>query len=88
MNELAVLRRDHSLELPSEIAAHFQPLDRFIIWRDGDTLLLKRVAPSPLDKAADLPLMMPSPLTKLTKSSMKFAGHVRQNRQLCRASCH
>ncbi|MCL4267877.1 MAG: hypothetical protein KJ069_32220 [Anaerolineae bacterium] len=54
MNELAILRQDHTLELPSEIAVHFQPADRFIIWRDGDTLLLKRVASSPLDKAADL----------------------------------
>ncbi len=56
MNELAILRRDHTLELPSDVAAHFQPSDRFIIWRDGDTLLLKRVASSPLDKAADLPV--------------------------------
>ena len=53
MNELAILRRDHTLELPSEIASHFQPADKFIIWRDGDTLLLKRVASSPLDKAAE-----------------------------------
>jgi hypothetical protein len=55
MNDLATLRPDHTLELPAEIAAYFQPSDRFIIWMDGDTLLLKRLAPSPLDKVEQAP---------------------------------
>jgi len=50
MNDLATLYPDHTLKLPSEIAAHFQPSDRFVIWLDGDTLVLKKVSPSPLDK--------------------------------------
>ncbi len=56
MNDLATLRPDHTLELPAEIAAYFQPSDRFIIWKDGDTLLLKKVAPSPLDKVEQAPV--------------------------------
>jgi hypothetical protein len=55
MNDLATLRPDHTLELPAEIASYFQPSDRFIIWMDGDTLLLKRLAPSPLDKVEQAP---------------------------------
>lgn len=48
MTGLATLSKENTIELPSEIAEHFAPLDRFVIWIDGDTVHLKRIMPSPL----------------------------------------
>jgi len=43
--EIAELTSDDTLKLPAEIAGRFRPLDRFVIWAEGDTLYLKRIAP-------------------------------------------
>ncbi len=50
MFEIATLTQNDTLQLPIEIAKHFQPSDRFIVWIDSDILHLKRISkPSPLD---------------------------------------
>ena len=48
MSEVATLTQNRTLQLPPEIAQHFQPADRFIVWIEGDMLHLKRITPSPL----------------------------------------
>lgn len=48
MIETAELTQDRTLTLPPDIAARFHPLDRFIIWVEGDTLHLKRMTPVPV----------------------------------------
>ena len=48
MVEIAELTSQHTLKLPTEVAARFRPLDRFVIWVEGDTLHLKRVTPPPV----------------------------------------
>jgi len=48
MVEIAELTLQHTLKLPTEVAARFRPLDRFVIWVEGDTLHLKRVTPPPV----------------------------------------
>ena len=62
MFEVATLKPNRTVELPDEIAKHFQPADQFIVWMEGDTVHLKRIAPSPLriveDAAADDPLSL------------------------------
>ena len=45
MTEIAELTTSDTLKLPEEIAARFRPSDRFMIWAEGDTLYLKRIAP-------------------------------------------
>lgn len=35
---------DYQLTLPDEVARRFRPMDRFLVWPQGDTLILKRVA--------------------------------------------
>ena len=44
--EIAQLTSQDTLKLPEEIASQFRPLDRFIVWAEGDTLLLKRITPA------------------------------------------
>ncbi len=57
MVEIAELTAQQTLKLPADIAAHFQPSDRFVVWMEGDTLYLKRVTPPPVldivDQAAE-----------------------------------
>ena len=48
MFEVATLNPNHTLALPKAITQYFQPLDRFIVWWEGDTLHLKRMMSSPL----------------------------------------
>ncbi|MBE2232610.1 MAG: hypothetical protein IAE85_03875 [Anaerolinea sp.] len=55
MTELALLQPGNTLQLPERIAKSFLPADRFVVWLDGDTLVLKRVAPSPLETVANSP---------------------------------
>ena len=45
MTEIAELTTDDTLKLPAEVAARFQPSDRFMVWAEGDALYLKRIAP-------------------------------------------
>lgn len=48
MVETAELTQDRTLTLPPDIAALFRPLDRFVVWVEGDTLHLKRMTPAPV----------------------------------------
>ena len=48
MVEIAEFTMQNTLKLPIEIAARFRPSDRFVIWTEGDTLLLKRIMPPPV----------------------------------------
>jgi hypothetical protein len=48
MVEIAELTPQYTLKLPPEIAARFRPLDRFVIWVEGDALHLKRITPPPV----------------------------------------
>jgi hypothetical protein len=45
MTEIAELTTSDTLKLPEEVAARFRPSDRFMVWAEGDTLYLKRIAP-------------------------------------------
>lgn len=65
MSELATLQQDFSLRLPEEVARHFQPADRFMVWRDGDTLVLKRVIPPVTHIVEQAPLGEPMPLDQI-----------------------
>jgi len=54
---------DYKITLPLEIARRFRPTDRFFVWSQGDTLILKRVTiPSVTDIVATTPETYP-PLT-------------------------
>ena len=56
MVEIAELSPQSTLKLPREIAGHFRPSDRFVVWVDGDTLHLKRITPLPVtDIVAEAP---------------------------------
>ena len=48
MIEIAELTSRDTIKLPAEVAARFRPLDRFVVWVDGDTLQLKRITPPPV----------------------------------------
>ena len=37
------LSLDYQITLPAEVAQKFRPADRFFVWPQGDTLILKRV---------------------------------------------
>ncbi len=50
MTEIAELTEQHTLTLPADIAAHFHPSDRFVVWMVGDTLHLKRITPPPVTR--------------------------------------
>ncbi len=45
MTEIVELTTQHTLKLPAQIATQFRPLDRFVVWVEGDTLHLKRITP-------------------------------------------
>jgi hypothetical protein len=65
MAELATLSQDKTLQLPDEIAKHFHPSDKFVVWLDRDTLHLKRLPPSPLKAVADAPAEKPLSLDEI-----------------------
>lgn len=48
MVEIAEFTEQLTLKLPANIAARFRPLDRFVVWVEGDTLHLKRITPPPV----------------------------------------
>jgi hypothetical protein len=77
MSDLATLTGNHTLQLPDEIAKHFRPSDRFVVWVDGDTLHLKRVMPSPLQAVADAPEGDPLSLDEIND----IVHEVRQQRR-------
>lgn len=50
------LSSDYQVMLPAEIARRFRPADRFLVWPQGDTLILKRItAPRVTDIVAATP---------------------------------
>lgn len=56
MIEIAELTSSDTLKLPPEIAGRFRPLDRFVVWTEGDVLYLKRLTPpSVADIVQDAP---------------------------------
>jgi hypothetical protein len=55
MTEIAVLQADNVVALPSDVAGRFRPADRFLVWVEGDTIHLKRMAESVLDIVASAP---------------------------------
>jgi hypothetical protein len=56
MAEIAELTAQNMLKLPEEIAGYFRTTDRFLVWREGDTLYLKRITPpAVLDRVAEAP---------------------------------
>jgi hypothetical protein len=78
MVEIAELTAQQTLKLPADIAAHFQPSDRFVVWMEGDTLYLKRVTPPPvLDIVDQAPEGEPMSLDEINE----VVHQVRQQRQ-------
>lgn len=55
MFETAKLISPRTLELPQAIAGQFAQSDRFIVWMEGDTVYLKRIASSPLQAVESAP---------------------------------
>ncbi len=53
MVEIVELTEQKTIKLPPDIAARFQPSDRFVVWTEGDTLHLKRVTPRPVTYIVD-----------------------------------
>lgn len=45
MVDVIELTPDRMLALPDVIARRFRPSDRFMVWAEGDTVLLKRITP-------------------------------------------
>jgi len=37
------LSPDNKITLPTEVAGRFRPADRFLVWLQGDMLILKRI---------------------------------------------
>jgi hypothetical protein len=56
MIEVAELSPEYVLKLPAAVASRFRASDRFIVWTEGDTLVLKRITPpSVTDVVAQAP---------------------------------
>lgn len=78
MVEIAELTAQQTLKLPAEIAAHFKPADRFVVWLEGDTLYLKRVTPPAVTSiVAQAPEGEPLPLDEINQ----IVHQIRQQRQ-------
>jgi hypothetical protein len=39
------VNQDKTITVPAEVTGKFQPTDRFVVWPQGDMLILKRVKP-------------------------------------------
>lgn len=77
MIEMAELTAQQTLKLPPDIAARFQPSDRFVVWMEGDTLYLKRITPpSVLDVVEQAPEGEPLSLDEIND----IVHQVRQRR--------
>jgi hypothetical protein len=56
MIEVAELSPEYVLKLPAAVASRFRASDRFIVWTEGDTVVLKRITPpSVTDVVAQAP---------------------------------
>lgn len=65
MFEVATLSKNHTLELPPDIASKFQTSDKFIVWMANDTIHFKRVESSPLDALDNAPNDEPMSLDEI-----------------------
>jgi len=75
MTEIAELTTSDTLKLPEEVAARFRPSDRFMVWAEGDTLYLKRIAPRSVTSiVAEAPEGEPMPLEEINE----IVHHVRK----------
>jgi hypothetical protein len=59
MFEIATFTPEGAVQLPQRIARYLSPSDRFVVWLEGDTLHLKKIAPSPLDIVEQAPVGEP-----------------------------
>ena len=56
MIEVAELSPEYVLKLPAAVASRFRASDRFIVWTESDTVVLKRITPpSVTDVVAQAP---------------------------------
>jgi len=53
MIQVVKLTQQGTLKLPADLAARFQPRDRFAIWAEGDTLHLKRITAPPVTRIVE-----------------------------------
>jgi hypothetical protein len=68
MVKIAEMTAADTLKLPAEVAWHFRPSDRFVIWADGDTLHLKRITPAPMTRiVAEAPEEEPMSTDEINK---------------------
>ena len=65
MFEIATLTANNTVQLPVEIGKRFLPTDRFIVWLERDTVHLKRLLSSPLDRVEDAPEDEPMSLDEI-----------------------
>lgn len=72
MFEIATLTPNHTVQLPAEIAKQFLPKARFIVWWEGDTLHLRRLTPSLLQRLADAPEDEAISLDEITDKRISF----------------
>ena len=71
-NPIVELSPDYTITLPAEIAQRFHPADRFLVWPQGDTLILKRVT---LPKVTDIVDTTPSTQPPLTMEEIDDIVH-------------
>ncbi len=67
MFEIAVFTPEGTVKLPQKISRDLSPSDRFIVWMEGDTLHLKKMEPSPLDRVAQMPVDEPLSLDEINE---------------------
>jgi hypothetical protein len=76
MTEIAELTEQYTLALPANIAAHFRPSDRFVVWVEGDTLHLKRItSPSVTRIVAEAPEGEPLSLDEINEIVHEVRRH-------------
>ena len=75
---LATLTANRNVQLPDEVAKRFQPTDRFMVWVDDDTVVLKRIKPSVTTIVEQAPTGEPLSL----EESNDIVHEVRRQRRL------
>ncbi len=77
MVEIAEMTAADTLKLPGNIAALFQPSDRFVIWTDDDMLHLKRITPPRTMRiVAEAPEGEPMPMDEINEIVHKVRRQV------------
>jgi len=72
------LSLDYQITLPAEVAQRFRPADRFFVWPQGDTLILKRVT---IPRVSEIVAMTPETHSPLTLEEIDEIVHeVRRQR--------